>query len=69
MFHTINYIIKNKTAVGLWKICGPSVVLFQTLAALEVRNFSIFAFYILLIDVSLTFENIFVSLIMHFKIK
>jgi len=36
LFQTLKYIIKYKTAVGLWKICGTSLILFQTLAALEV---------------------------------
>lgn len=36
LFQALKYIVKYKTLTGLWKICGPSLIIFQTLAALEV---------------------------------
>lgn len=38
LFQTVQYLLKHKSAVGLWKTQGIPIVVFQTLAAFEVLH-------------------------------
>ncbi|XP_054724785.1 very-long-chain (3R)-3-hydroxyacyl-CoA dehydratase 1-like [Uloborus diversus] len=38
LFQTVKFLLKYKSVVGLWKICGTSLLIFQSLAMLEVLH-------------------------------